>query len=237
MRTIRCLAIDDEPMALKKLENYIGKTPFLDLVGLCESPFEAMRLMAEKPVDAVFIDIQMPDLSGIEFIAAMARPPMVVFTTAYAEYAVESYRLSAVDYLLKPFDFSDFMRASDKLLKLFRETVNEERLLVKEGYKYVNIAIADIQYAQAMSDYVKIHLKGDKPVIASISLRQLKEWLPEHFIQIHRSYIVNMNRVQEIERLSIVIDEDTHIPVGENYRKVFQDYMCRHALGKKVLPK
>lgn len=195
MTRIRCLAIDDEPMALKKLENYINKTPFLELAGLCDGPFEAMQLMAEQQVDAVFVDINMPDLNGMEFIASLPNPPMTVFTTAYAEYAVESYRLSAVDYLLKPFDFVDFQRAANKLLQQFKPAQPASQdtacLLVKDGYKYVNIRIADILYASAMRDYVRIHLTEGKPVLASISLKQLKERLPEHFFQIHRSYIVN----------------------------------------------
>lgn len=238
MRPIRCLAIDDEPMALKKLENYISKMPFLELAGLCDSPFEAMKQMAEQPMDAVFIDINMPDLNGMEFIASMSHPPMTVFTTAYAEYAVESYRLSAVDYLLKPFDFVDFQRAANKLLKQFNSAQPSSSspdpacLLVKDGYKYVNIRIADILYANAMRDYVQIHLTEGKPVLASISLKQLKERLPEHFFQIHRSYIVNMNLIQEIERSCIVIDQETRLAVGENYRKEFQEYLQKYSLGK-----
>lgn len=235
MKPIRCLAIDDEPMALKKLENYIGKTPFLELAGCCDSPFEAMQRMSEEPADAVFIDINMPDLNGLEFIASLSRPPMTVFTTAYAEYAVESYRLSAVDYLLKPFDFADFQRAADKLLQRFKSSQpsaqDADCLLVKDGYKYVNIRIADILYAGAMGDYVRIYLAEGKPVTASISLRQLKERLPEHFFQIHRSYIVNMNLIREVERSCIVVDKEVRLSVGENYRKDFQDYLKKHSLG------
>lgn len=235
MKPIRCLAIDDEPMALKKLENYIGKTPFLELAGCCDSPFEAMQRMSEEPIDAVFIDINMPDLNGMEFIASLPHPPMTVFTTAYAEYAVESYRLSAVDYLLKPFDFADFQRAANKLLRQFKSLQpspqDAARLLVKDGYKYVNIRIADILYASAMRDYVRIYLAEGKPVTASISLKQLKERLPEHFFQIHRSYIVNMNLIREIERSCIVIDKEVRLSVGDNYRKEFQEYLKKHSLG------
>lgn len=234
MRPIRCLAIDDEPMALKKLEHYISKTPFLELAGLCESPFEAMQRMAEQPVDAVFIDINMPDLNGMDFIASMPSPPMTVFTTAYAEYAVESYRLSAVDYLLKPFDFVDFQRAANKLLKQFMPVAQDSWLLIKEGYKYVNVAIANIVYAKAMSDYVRIYLTEGRSIIASISLKQLKERLPEHFFQIHRSYIVNMNLIQEIERSCIVINKEIRLTIGENYRKEFQEYLRKHSLGKNI---
>lgn len=241
MRPIRCLAVDDEPMALKKLEQYISRTPYLELAALCESPFEAMRLIAEDKIDAIFADIRMPDMNGMDLIASLAHPPMVIFTTAYAEYAVESYRLSAVDYLLKPFDFVDFQRAANKLLSAFMQSqprsAHDDRLLVKEGYKYVNIAIDDILYAEAMSDYVCVHLRESRTVIASISLKQLRERLPEYFLQIHRSYIVNMRRISEIERACIIIDKNTRLPVGENFRPEFQDYLRLHSLAKNIQSK
>lgn len=240
MKQIRCLAVDDEPMALKKLENYIGRLPFLRLVGLCESPIEAMEIMALQPVDALFIDINMPDLNGMEFVSSMPEQPMVVFTTAYAEYAVESYRLSAVDYLLKPFDFADFQRAATKLLKQAmsppRQSGRQETCIyVKDGYKYVNINMSDILYAKAMSDYVKLYLCDGNSVIANITMKQLKEKLPEQYIQVHRSYIVNMNLVREIERCSIVLDKNTRIAVGENYKKEFLAYLRSHSLEKNIV--
>lgn len=239
MRQIRCLAVDDEPMALKKLEAYILKTPFLELVELCESPVEAMRVMDSQPVDAMFIDINMPDLNGMEFVSCLAERPMVVFTTAYAEYAVDAWRVSAVDYLLKPFDFADFQRAAGKLLKQFRQAQQpsasrDSSLFVKDGYRYVNISVADILYAKAMSDYVRIYLCSGESVMAGISMRMLKEKLPENFVQVHRSHIVNMNLVREIERSCIVMGDDARIVVGENYRKDFNNYLRAHSLGKNT---
>lgn len=230
-------------MALKKLEQYISQTPFLELAGLCESPFDAMAIVAEGKIDAIFADIRMPDMNGLDFIVSMPHAPMVIFTTAYAEYAVESYRLSAVDYLLKPFDLTDFQRAANKLLTRFMQSqrrpvpVADDRMLVKEGYKYVNITIGDILYAEAMSDYVCIHLSEGRTVIASISLRQLRERLPGYFMQIHRSYIVNMRQIREIERACVIIDQITRITVGDNYRHAFQDYLRSHSLGKGVQEK
>ncbi len=230
-------------MALKKMEQYISRTPFLELAGVCESPFDAMQLMAGEKIDAIFADIRMPDMNGLDFIASMEHPPMVIFTTAYAEYAVESYRLSAVDYLLKPFDFVDFQRAAGKLLTRFMQSQgtpacdNDDRLLVKEGYKYVNVTIGDILYAGALSDYVCIYLREGRTVIASISLKQLRDRLPEYFLQIHRSYIVNMKQIREIERACIIIDKDTRLTVGENYRRAFQDYLRSHSLGKNIQQK
>lgn len=236
MIQIRCIAVDDEPIALEKLENYIRRIPYFKLVALCESPVEAARIMTERRVDAMFLDINMPDLNGMELANSLPDPPMVVFTTAYAEYAAESYRLPAVDYLLKPFDFSDFQRAAGRLLKQAsirqaRQGVHgEEYLLVKDGYKYVTLQIADIQYIQGMRDYVQIHASGRKPVVASTSMAQIKEKLPDYFLQVHRSYIVNMRKAGEIEHLHIVVG-DRRIPVSGSYRQVFMEFLRQHSLN------
>ncbi len=193
MIQIRCMAVDDEPIALGKLENYIHRIPFLELVALCESPVEAVQIMMEQRVDALFVDINMPDLNGMEMVSSLPNPPMVVFTTAYAEYAAESYRIPAVDYLLKPFDFADFQRAASRLLKQAKlsngttATSDEDYLLVKDGYKYVNVPVADILYIQGMRDYVKIYAEGRKPVVVNTSMTQMKEKLPASFLQVHRS--------------------------------------------------
>lgn len=237
MKQIRCIAIDDEPMALEKLEAYIGKVPFLKLMALCESPFEAMPFLTEQQVDALFIDINMPDMNGMDFIASLPSCPPIVFTTAYAEYAVDSYRFAAIDYLLKPFDFLTFQRAANKLYKQLASssdpTVNEnDTIYVKVDYRYVNIKISDIIYMKGMSEYVQLFVVDNKPLMAYITMKQLKERLPAYFLQVHRSYIVNMRRVKEIERMRLVIDEKTRIPVSENYKKAFLDYLDSHSLNK-----
>lgn len=238
MKQIRCIVIDDEPMALEKLKTYIGKVSFLKLTALCESPFEAMPFLARQEVDAMFIDINMPDLNGMDFISSLPKVPMVVFTTAYSEYAVESYRFAAVDYLLKPFDFATFQRAANRLCKQFVSTENitvqdNDSIYVKVDYRYVNIKIADIIYIKGMNEYVQIFITGNKPLLAYITMKQLKERLPSCFLQVHRSYIVNMHQVREVERLRIVIDDKTRIPVSENYKKEFMEYMNLHLINKK----
>lgn len=237
MKQIRCLVIDDEPMALEKMRTYIEKVPFLTLTALCESPFEAMPLLTERQVDAMFIDINMPDMNGMDFVASLPACPLIVFTTAYAEYAVESYQYSAVDYLLKPFDFVTFQRAANKLYRqLFPPTnVNaNDTIYVKADYRYVNIRIDDIVYVKGMNEYVQLFITGSKPIMAYITMKQLKDRLPAHFLQVHRSYIVNMHRVKEIERMRIVINEETRIPVSENFKKGFMDYMNMHLINKKT---
>lgn len=225
-------------MALEKLESYIRRMPFLELVALCESPLEAVQVMTGRGVDALFVDINMPDLNGMELVSSLPDPPMVVFTTAYAEYAAESYRFPAVDYLLKPFDFAGFQRAAGRLLKQashlrVRPAVPEDDcLLVKDGYKYVSVRIADILYAQGMGDYVQIYVEGRKPVIAGTSMAQIKESLPACFMQVHRSWIVNMRKVREIERMRIVIGGE-RIPIGDSYRRQFQEFLRLHMLDKE----
>lgn len=225
-------------MALEKLESYIRRVPFLELVALCESPLEAVQMIMEQPVDALFVDINMPDLNGMEMVSSLSDPPMVVFTTAYGEYAAESYRFPAVDYLLKPFDFNSFQRAAGRLLKQVslasvRQAVpREDYLLVKDGYKYVNIPIADILYIQGMRDYAQIYTEGRKPVIAGTSMAQIKEKLPPCFLQVHRSWIVNIRKVKEIERMRIVIGGE-RIPVGDSYKQQFMEFLRLHTLDKE----
>lgn len=231
------MAVDDEPIALGKLENYIRRISFLELVALCESPVEAVQIMMEQQVDALFVDINMPDLNGMEMVSSLPTPPMVVFTTAYAEYAAESYRIPAVDYLLKPFDFADFQRAASRLLKQAKLsngttiTSDEDYLLVKDGYKYVNVPVADILYIQGMRDYVKIYAEGRKPVIVNTSMTQMKEKLPACFLQVHRSWIVNIRKAKEIERMRIVIGEE-RIPIGDSYKQQFMEFLRLHSLEK-----
>ncbi len=237
--TIRCIAVDDEPMALEKLKNYIEKIPFLELAATCEGAYEAMQVMAERKIDAVFIDINMPDINGMDFIASLEERPLVVFTTAYAEYAVESYKVVAADYLLKPFGFADFQRAANRLLRQFTlfnsekaTAANTDSLYIKVDYKYVRVALADIRYIEGMNEYLKLHLAGGrKPLVTHTTMRQILENLPANFLQVHRSYIVNMEQVMEVERARIVMDKETRIPVGDSYREAFMHYLHDRALG------
>lgn len=238
-KTIRCIAVDDEPIALKKLESYISRCPELKLVAACDSAVAALKVIGAEEVDAMFVDINMPDLTGMQLASLLQSPPMIVFTTAYSEYAVESYKYSAVDYLLKPFDFADFQRAVAKLADRMEEKTEAAKapempdyILVKDGYKYVNITLSDITYLQGMRDYVQIHLADGSQVMAYTSMRQMADRLPSDFMQIHRSYIVNMARIKGVERMRVVIDDKTLLPVGDNYRQTFIDFLQSHSLEK-----
>ena len=242
---IRCLAIDDEPLALQQLVTYIGKIPFLELAAQCQSALQARKFLEQETVDAIFCDINMPDLNGMDFIKSLQAPPLVVFTTAYSEYAVEGFKVNAVDYLLKPFGLQDFQRAANKIkefmeLKELRSYDNtssspkdDDTLFVKTEYRIVKITIADIRYIEGMSEYLKIYIEGEsKPIITLLSMKKMEERLPEFFMRIHRSYIVNLTKIQEVNKNRIIMDADTYLPIGDNYKEAFQRYLDTKFLGK-----
>lgn len=236
---IKVLAIDDEPPALQQLAAYIKKVPFLELVGECQSAFEAKELLNQETVDAVFCDINMPDLNGMDFMKSLAAPPLVVFTTAYSEYAVEGFKVNAVDYLLKPFGLDDFRRAANRLqerLANSSETVpneSDDTIFIKTDYKVVKLAISDIRYVEGMSEYLKIHLTSQpKPVVTLLSMKKMEEYLPSYFMRIHRSYIINLKMIREVNKNRVIMDSDTYLPIGDNYKEAFNDYLSQKFLGK-----
>ena len=247
---IRCLAIDDEPLALQQLITYIRKVPFLELAAQCQSAMEARKFLEQDTVDAIFCDINMPDLNGMDFVKSLQAPPLIVFTTAYSEYAVEGFKVNAVDYLLKPFGLDDFRRAANRIKERlenspasqtgfrFSPTANNQQpspntLFVKADYRMVKISIADIRYIEGMSEYLKIYLEGeDKPIITLLSMKKIEARLPENFMRIHRSYIVNLHKIQEINKNRIIMDAETYLPIGDIYKEAFQHYLDTNLLGK-----
>lgn len=238
---IRCLAIDDEPLALQQLAAYIGKVPFLELAAQCQSALEARKFLEQDTVDAIFCDINMPDLNGMDFVKSLQAAPMVVFTTAYAEYAVEGFKVNAVDYLLKPFGLQDFQRAANRIKERLDATSplpqqgggESDTIFVKTEYRIVKVTIADIRYIEAMSEYLKIYLEGEpKPIITLLSMKKMEERLPDHFMRIHRSYIVNLLKIQEVNKNRVIMDADTYLPIGDMYKDAFQSYLDTKFLGK-----
>lgn len=206
-----------------------------------------MQLIASEDVDLIFVDINMPDLNGLDFVRSLVSSPLVVFTTAYSEYAVEGFKLDAVDYLLKPFSFQDFLKSVDKARKQLEyrsgggaadndsNVINPDgTLFVKSDYKIIRINVNQIKYIECMSEYVRIYLEGeDKPVMTLLSMRKLEERLPASmFMRVHRSYIVNLHKIQEISRLRIIFEGNVYIPVGDNYKEKFNDYINKMCLGK-----
>ena len=247
---IRCMAIDDEPLALQQIVAYIGKVPFLELAAQCQSALEAKAFLEQDTVDAIFCDINMPDLNGMDFVKSLTVPPLVVFTTAYSEYAVEGFRVNAVDYLLKPFGLQDFQRAANRLKErtpsnspyLGGETKvspkqgrleESDIIFLKTEYRIVKVTISDIRYVEAMSEYLKVYLESEpKPVITLLSMKKMEERLPDYFMRSHRSYIVNLTKIQEVNKNRIIIDADTFLPIGDMYKDTFQTYLDIKFLGK-----
>lgn len=240
---IRCLAIDDEPLALRQLVTYISKVPFLELAAPCQSALEARAFLENDTVDAIFCDINMPDLNGMDFVKSLAVPPLVVFTTAYSEYAIEGFRVNAVDYLLKPFGLQDFQRAANRLkeriegsaLSVSRSPTDTQDnvLFLKTDYRIVKVSIPDIRYVEGMSEYLKVWLEGEaKPITTLLSMKKMAERLPDYFMRIHRSYIVNLTKIQEVNKNRVIMDKDTYLPIGDLYKEAFQAYLNTKFLGK-----
>ncbi len=236
---IKCLAIDDEPFALKQIGSYIKKTPFLELVSLCNNPFSAMEVIRAHQVDLMFVDISMPDLSGMDFVRSLTIKPLVVFTTAFSEYAIDGFKVDAVDYLLKPIGYKEFLKAANKATSMFQlksgqidsEPAAKNHLYIKSEYKIIRIELSDIKYIESMHEYVRIHLINEKPVTSHISLKAIEELLPSSvFLRVHRSFIVNSTRIKVIERNRIVFDNNIYIPVSDQYKAGFQKFLNKNAL-------
>lgn len=236
---IKTIAIDDEPLALQLVTGYIGKTPGLKLAGMFDNPIDASEFLANNSVDLIFIDIQMPDLTGIEFTRLMEKGPKVIFTTAYEKYALEGYKLEIVDYLLKPFSYEEFLAAVQKAQKLISlekkgatsVEANSEFLFLKSDYKIKRINFNDILYIEGLKDYVKVFtINAPKPILSLTSLKLLESKLPEErFMRIHRSFIVNLEKIDTIERNRIIFGKE-YIPVSDQYKEKFQEYLDKNFL-------
>lgn len=237
MTTIRCIAIDDEPLALNVLEGYIQQIPELELLEKFTNPIKALEFLAKQEVDLLFVDIQMPDLTGLELTALLKNKPVLILTTAYSEYAVEGFKADALDYLLKPIDFPDFERAVGKAKdwiytkrsSTMNIQANQDFLFIRSEYKIIRINFEEIKYIQGMSEYVRIHLTTGKPIMSLISLKSVESQLPESkFMRVHKSFIVNLQKINIIERNEIVYDDGTVIPVGPQYKEAFQAFLDKN---------
>lgn len=245
---IKVLAIDDEPLALLHLQKMIERTPYFTLVAACSDAYEALRVMEKEHVDAIFTDINMPDLSGLDFTRLLQGNPIIVFTTAYMQYAVDGYKVNAIDYLLKPFDQPEFMRAAMKVknqYELMHQTaaekddddtavsIKDDILFVKVDYRLVRINIFDIIYIESQSEYLKIHLKGNSPLMVLMSIKRMAELLPQDkFVRTHRSYVVNMSHVKEIARMRITMESNANLPIGDSYKDDVQKFINERLMGK-----
>ncbi|MBD2767637.1 response regulator transcription factor [Hymenobacter sp. BT664] len=239
---LNCIAVDDEPLALGLVASFIQKTPFLELVGRFGSAVEALKYLHEHPgtVDVAFLDIQMQELNGLELARVLGSAgPRIIFTTAFSQYALDGYRVDALDYLVKPFNYEEFLRAAAKAQAYAALTASattpalagpeeEEYLFLKAEYQLVRVALSDILYIEGLKDYVKVHLSSaPRPLLSLMSLKAMEEKLPaRRFMRIHRSFIVALDKIEAVRRLTIQIGAAT-IPVGEQYKDAFLQFLSR----------
>ena len=227
---IKCIAIDDEPHALRQLSEYIEVVPFLSLEKAFESAIEACIFLKENTVDLVFVDISMPDLNGIDFAKSLSKQIKIIFITAHSEFAYEGFQIDAADYLLKPISFTDFFRSVNKVNeRYFRQNsslpeIHQSRdyLFIKSEYRIIRINFKDLKYIESKREYVKIYLEGNEPIKSLMSMKKMEETLPENiFMRVHRSFIVNLDKITIVERNRIVFDNKVYIPISENYGEKF----------------
>lgn len=238
MTILKCCVIDDEPLASQLIASYIKKTPFLQLVGTYSSAQEAIKTILENQIDLVFLDIEMPQLNGLEFAKIIPSTTRIVFTTAYDKYAIQGFKVDALDYLLKPVSYEDFFAAANKALKRIDAQQNgvnkssiNDYIIVKSEYRLIQIPTSEILYIEGLKDYVKIYTADEqKSIMTLMNMRTLEQSLPSSFIRVHRSFIVNANKLKIIERNRIVFG-NKYIPISDTYKQVFSDYIATHLLS------
>jgi DNA-binding LytR/AlgR family response regulator len=237
---IKCAIVDDEPLAVELLASYVVKIPFLELCGKYNNATDALHGIGETPVDLLFLDIQMPELNGLEMSKMVPETTRIVFTTAFDQYAVDGFRANALDYLLKPISYADFLEACNKAMQWFQlvqqteqpssaATAAEEEprsIFVKSEYKLLQIDLDDIRYIEGLKDYVKIYTEqSPHPILSLMNMKAIEQMLPaSRFIRVHRSFIVQKSKIREIERNRIVFG-DVYIPIGDSYKQAFQDFI------------
>ncbi|WP_075559098.1 LytTR family DNA-binding domain-containing protein [Parabacteroides timonensis] len=244
---LTCAIIDDEPLAISLLESYVNKTPFLCLAGKYNSAVNALPILSKEPVDLLLLDIQMPELNGMEFSRILEADTRIIFTTAFSQYALDSYKVNALDYLLKPISYPDFLKSANKALQwyeLLRNSTAEpsvappaqekneiESIFVKTEYKLMQIELRKIQYIEGLKDYVKIFVEGEPhPILSLVSMKTMEDMLPANrFIRVHRSFIVQPEKIKVIERNRIVFGKE-YIPISDNYKQKFMEFLAQRSL-------
>ena len=235
---IKCAIVDDEPLAVELLASYVKKIPFLELCGKYTNATDALHGIGETPVDLLFLDIQMPELNGLELSRMVPETTRIVFTTAFNQYAIDGFRVNALDYLLKPISYAEFMEACNKALQWFQLVQQNEQqpavkaeeeptsIFVKSEYKLLQINLDDIRYIEGLKDYVKIYTEqSPHPILSLMNMKAIEQMLPaSRFIRVHRSFIVQKSKIREIERNRIVFG-DVYIPIGDSYKQAFQDFV------------
>lgn len=248
---LTCAIIDDEPLAISLLESYVNKTPFLSLAGKYNSAVNALPILTKEPVDLLLLDIQMPELNGMEFSRILEADTRIIFTTAFSQYAIDSYKVNALDYLLKPISYPDFLKSANKALQwyeLLREGQSHpettapgtgssrtahtiESIFIKTEYKLMQIELRKILYIEGLKDYVKIFVEGEPhPILSLLSMKTMEDMLPANrFIRVHRSFIVQPEKIKVIERNRIIFGKE-YIPISDNYKQKFMEFLAQRSL-------
>jgi DNA-binding LytR/AlgR family response regulator len=220
---LKCVAIDDEPLALELLQTYIARFPQLKLLHTFDDAISAVELLRNTRVDLLFIDINMPDITGIDLVRSLQEKPLIIFTTAHKQFAIEGFELDAVDYLLKPINIDRFTRAVHKAIDYYKykntpAQNDNDSLFVHSEYKLVKIQLNEIEYIESLEDYIKIHITGSKPVLTLMSMKKVLEKLPaEKFQRIHRSYIVSVAKVRSIQNRKVQLSAGAELPISDSY--------------------
>ncbi|MFD2581722.1 LytR/AlgR family response regulator transcription factor [Pedobacter vanadiisoli] len=227
---IKCLAIDDEPLALQLLADNISRIPFLQLVASCDDAFAANKIMQEQSIDLIFIDIQMPGITGLQFIQSLIKKPMVIIVTAYKQYALDGFALDVIDYLMKPVSLERFMKACNKAKDFYElkqaakntSLPKHDYMFVNVGYSLMKISFGDITYIEGLKDYIQIHTSiSPKAAVVRMSMKNVEDQLPPYFERIHKSFIININKITAIRKNSLFIAEK-ELPVSETYKQVIE---------------
>ncbi len=239
---VRCVAVDDEPLALRQIKEYIARTPSLELVAACRSASQARDVLDREDADLLFVDIDMPDQNGLDFVGSLDGFRFVIFTTAYSEFAIDGFKLNAIDYLLKPFGYDEFLKAVEKAVSL-KELIERSRsadearqeeaavedrefLSVRADYRTMLVRISDIVYLESVGEYVRLHIAGSSPIVTLFRLKHMETTLPaDSFMRVHRSYIVNLRRITGYAKGRIYFDGEEYVPLGEKYREQFLKYI------------
>lgn len=239
MTILKCCVIDDEPLASQLIASYIEKTPFMQLVGTYSSAQEAVKTILDNRVDLVFLDIEMPQLNGLEFAKIIPPTTRIIFTTAYDQYAIQGFKVDALDYLLKPISYEDFLASANKAQRCIEMRSNSssqgstrDYVIVKSEYRLVQIQTSDILFIEGLKDYVKIYTVDEqKSIMTLMSMKTLEQSLPSTFMRVHRSFIVNTTKIKIIERNRIVFG-NKYIPISDSYKQMFSDYVASHLLSQ-----
>jgi len=242
---MNCLIVDDEPLAIELIETFVGKIPYLNLKGKCSNAFEAMKIIQNENIDLIFLDIQMPNLTGVDWVKSMTKSPMIIFTTAYSNFAIEGFNVNAVDYLVKPIPFDRFLKAVNKAYDYFHlqnqskhegnsqtieNTLAGKFIMVKADYSLVKIDLDKILYIEGLRDYLKIFVENQKAILTLNSFKKIEETLPsDHFVRVHRSYIISINKIEAIQKHRIIIGKE-RIPIGETYQSAFYSIIDKNNL-------